>query len=45
MAQSVGNAATARRYFTKALNYPWHEYKNSTDIKAKLALRQLGAAK
>ena len=41
MAQSVGNAPTARRYFLKALNYPWHEYKNSTDIKAKLALRQL----
>ena len=41
MAQSVGNKPTARKYFLKALAYPWHEYKNSTDAKAKLALRML----
>ena len=41
MAQSVGNKPTARKYFQKALAYPWHEYKNSTDAKAKLALRTL----
>ena len=41
MAQSVGNKPVARKYFLKALAYPWHEYKNSTDAKAKLALRQL----
>ena len=41
MAQSVGNKPVARKYFLKALAYPWHEYKNSTDAKAKLALREL----
>ena len=41
MAQSVGKNAQARFYFEKALRYPWHEYKNSTDAKAKLALREL----
>ena len=41
MAQSVGNKAAARTYFLKALAYPWHEYKNSTDAKAKLALRTI----
>ena len=41
MAQSVGNKAKARFYFEKALRYPWHEYKNSTDAKANLALREL----
>jgi hypothetical protein len=41
MAQGAGNKPTARRYFQKALNYPWHEYKNSTDAKAKLALQEL----
>ena len=41
LAQSVGNKPTARRYFQRALRYPWHEYKNSTDTKAKLALREL----
>ena len=41
LAQSVGNKVTARFYFEKALRYPWHEYKNSTDAKAKLALREL----
>ena len=41
MAQEAGNHALARIYFTKALRYPWHEYKNSTDAKANLALRGL----
>ena len=41
MAQSVGKKAQARFYFEKALRYPWHEYKNSTDAKANLALREL----
>ena len=41
MAQSVDNKPVARKYFQKALAYPWHEYKNSTDAKAKLALRAL----
>jgi hypothetical protein len=41
MALGAGNKPVARRYFQKALNYPWHEYKNSTDAKAKLALREL----
>jgi hypothetical protein len=41
LAQSAGNKPVARKYFQKALNYPWHEYKNSTDAKAKLALREL----
>lgn len=41
LAQSVGNKAQARLYFEKALRYPWHEYKNSTDAKANLALREL----
>ena len=41
MAQEAGNKALARTYFEKALHYPWHEYKNSTDAKANLALRGL----
>ena len=41
LAQQAGNKPTARAYFLRALNYPWHEYKNSTDAKAKLALREL----
>ena len=41
MAQSVGKKMQARFYFEKALRYPWHEYKNSTDAKANLALREL----
>ncbi|WP_051718718.1 hypothetical protein [Hymenobacter sp. IS2118] len=41
LAQQAGNKAQARLYFQKALNYPWHEYKNSTDAKATLALREL----
>jgi len=38
---AAGQKAQAKMYFEKALNYPWHEYKNSTDAKAKLALREL----
>ncbi len=41
MAQEAGKKAQARFYFEKALHYPWHEYKNSTDAKAALALREL----
>ena len=41
LAQGAGNKPIARKYFLKALAYPWHEYKNSTDAKAKLALRML----
>lgn len=41
LAQQAGKKAQARTYFTKALRYPWHEYKNSTDAKAILALREL----
>jgi len=41
MAQEAGRGALARSYFEKALRYPWHEYKNSTDAKAALALREL----
>lgn len=36
-----GQRNTARVYFKKALSYPKHEYKNSTDTKAKLALKEL----
>ena len=45
LAQSVGNYPQARRCFEKALRYPWHEYKNSTDAKATLALRELRTPK
>jgi len=41
LAQEAGKKAQARFYFEKALRYPWHEYKNSTDAKATLALREL----
>ena len=41
LAQEAGSKALARSYFERALNYPAHEYKNSTDTKAKLALRTL----
>jgi hypothetical protein len=41
LAQEAGKKAQARLYFEKALHYPWHEYKNSTDAKASLALREL----
>lgn len=40
--QAEGQANMARIYFRKALGYPKHEYKNSTDTKAKLALKELG---
>lgn len=39
--QTEGQKNTARTYFQKALSYPRHEYKNSTDVKAKLALKEL----
>ncbi|WP_022824861.1 tetratricopeptide repeat protein [Hymenobacter norwichensis] len=39
--QLEGQRATAKVYFEKALSYPKHEYKNSTDTKAKLALKEL----
>jgi tetratricopeptide (TPR) repeat protein len=38
---AAGQKAQAKAYFERALNSPWHEYKNSTDAKAKLALRGL----
>ncbi|WP_083320614.1 tetratricopeptide repeat protein [Hymenobacter glacialis] len=41
LAQQEGNKPKARECFSKALKYPWHEYKNSTDAKANLALREL----
>ncbi|RSK24154.1 tetratricopeptide repeat protein [Hymenobacter metallilatus] len=39
--QAEGQKKAARTYFQKALSYPRHEYKNSTDTKAKLALKEL----
>ncbi len=39
--QAEGQLNTAKAYFRKALSYPKHEYKNSTDTKAKLALAEL----
>ncbi|RPD44630.1 DUF3808 domain-containing protein [Hymenobacter sediminis] len=39
--QLEGQKNTAKVYFQKALSYPKHEYKNSTDTKAKLALKEL----
>lgn len=41
LAQAGGQRAAAKAYFEQAMAYPKHEYKNSTDQKAKLALRQL----
>jgi hypothetical protein len=41
LALAAGQRAAARQYFEQALAYPRHEYKNSTDQKAKLALRGL----
>ncbi|MGI4742481.1 MAG: hypothetical protein ACRYG7_45570 [Janthinobacterium lividum] len=41
LALASGQRPAARRYFEQALAYPHHEYKNSTDQKAKLALREL----
>ncbi|SHL98169.1 tetratricopeptide repeat protein [Hymenobacter psychrotolerans] len=39
--QADGQTNTAKVYFRKAQSYPRHEYKNSTDTKAKLALKEL----
>ncbi|QIX59937.1 DUF3808 domain-containing protein [Hymenobacter sp. BT18] len=39
--QAEGQKSTARYYFQKVLAYPKHEYKNSTDAKAKVALQEL----
>ena len=41
LAQAAGQRPAAKAYFEQALAYPRHEYKNSTDQKAKLALRGL----
>lgn len=41
LALAAGQRAAAKTYFEQALAYPRHEYKNSTDQKAKLALREL----
>ena len=41
LALAAGKKEPARAYFERALRYPWHEYKNSTDAKANLALRGL----
>jgi uncharacterized protein HemY len=38
---AAGQRAKAKTYFEQAMAYPKHEYKNSTDQKAKLALRGL----
>jgi tetratricopeptide (TPR) repeat protein len=39
--QAAGQNQLARTYFQQALHYPKHEYKNSTDMKAKVALAEL----
>ncbi|WP_375418810.1 tol-pal system YbgF family protein [uncultured Hymenobacter sp.] len=41
LAQAAGQPARARQYFETVLHSPRHEYKNSTDAKAKVALRGL----
>lgn len=41
IAQAAGQRAAAKAYFEQAITFPKHEYKNSTDQKAKLALREL----
>jgi len=41
LAQAAGQRPAAKSYFEQAMAFPKHEYKNSTDQKAKLALRQL----
>jgi hypothetical protein len=38
---AAGQRTAAKSYFEQAMAYPKHEYKNSTDQKAKLALRGL----
>ncbi len=40
-AQAAGQPARARQYYELVLKSPRHEYKNSTDAKAKVALRTL----
>jgi hypothetical protein len=40
-AQAAGQPARARHYYELVLRSPKHEYKNSTDAKAKVALRTL----
>ncbi|MCB2410469.1 DUF3808 domain-containing protein [Hymenobacter lucidus] len=45
LCQADGQLNMARLYFQKALDSPKHEYKNSTDAKAKVALAGLPAAK
>ena len=41
LARAAGQRPQAKAYFEQALRSPAHEYKNSTDAKAKLALRGL----
>jgi hypothetical protein len=41
LAQAAGQRTAAKSYFERAMRYPKHEYKNSTDQKAKVALRGL----
>jgi hypothetical protein len=41
LAQAAGQRAAAKGYFERAMTYEKHEYKNSTDQKAKVALRGL----
>jgi hypothetical protein len=41
LAQAAGQRAAAKSYFERAMAYSKHEYKNSTDQKAKVALRGL----
>ena len=41
LCQAAGQRTQAKLYFEQALHYPAHEYKNSTDAKAALALRTL----
>ncbi|TGE28421.1 DUF3808 domain-containing protein [Hymenobacter metallicola] len=45
LCQAEGQLNMARLYFQKALDSPRHEYKNSTDAKAKVALAALPTAK
>jgi hypothetical protein len=42
LCQADGQPNMARVYFQKVLDSPKHEYKNSTDAKAKVALAGLG---
>jgi tetratricopeptide (TPR) repeat protein len=45
LARDNGDFVTARTYFTRALTYKKHEYKNSIDSKARSALAQLNNVK